>query len=230
MFFLNMSRFTACAFGIVLLLAIQLTIADDVPESESESEVEENSAGWNVRFPLPTVTLKGRNRVDILFQIDGLDMVRLLETKAVIRFVSTHPDIVFVSKVIPLEDLEDGVYVGLLGLYPVGHAAGNAEIYVEIAMGTEIEKSSQTFKVTVDKTDTSTLLSIVKFLVGSNITHILYVLLFFNFGVVINVKNVKTVFENPRGVIIAIVLNVLMIPVVSNIHFSKLIHHPISQK
>lgn len=224
--FLSMSKFTVCVFGIALLLSIQSTIADDDSDGEPELEIEEIQPDWMVRFPIDSLTLEAGNRAELVFQLVGLDTIHLLETKAEIRVISSHPDIVYVSKVIPLDEIDDGIWIGLLGIFPV--AIGTAEIYVEICIGTEIEKSSQTLNVTVEKSELSTIESIVKYLIGEDVSQILHVLLFFNFGIMINLKNVKTVFRKPYGIIIALVLNVLMIPVVSNSFFSKLIDHPIN--
>lgn len=168
---------------------------------------------WTAKFDPPWAGLSIGMNEKFILTIKNLN-TKNLDPKA-IRVFSSNTDVVSIAEETIFKKIKGGALNGTFEVVPVG--LGEATLFVEITRGKTTEQSPRTMKVMVRRNRLPSVASMIaRYLHSADITYYFFVFLFFNFGVILSVENLKSIMIRPTGVFIAFVLIFLLVPVVSN--------------
>lgn len=170
----------------------------------------ENEVDWTVEFDQIHIIYMGRSK-NFNFTINNLNKTELIESVAMVQLVSSNPEIVHVSKIVPLEELNEDSWRGTSTVQSI--SLGSANISVQITRHSEIVVSLEKMTIIVDRKPIFNPTSRYYL----HINRIFDISLSFIFGTALNVKNLKNVIQNPFGAVCAFLLNFILLPLVRNI-------------
>lgn len=170
----------------------------------------ENEVHWTVEFDQIHIIYMGRLK-NFNFTINNLNKTELIESVATIKLVSSNPEIVHVSKIVPLDEINEDSWRGTSTVQPV--SLGSANISVQITRHSEIEVSSEKMTIIVDRKPIFDPAS--RYFLHVN--RIFDISLSFIFGTALNVKNLKNMIKTPFGAVFSFLLNFTLLPLVRNI-------------
>lgn len=192
-----MLKFLVCLLGVFSVLSLSV----------------EADPKWTVKFDPPWAGLSIGVNEKFILSIKNLN-TKNFDPKAV-RVFSSDPDIVSISEETDLKKMRGGSLNGTFEVVPLG--LGDATIYVEIVRGKITELSPVNMKVMVHRNRVKNIAThIARYLHSKDISYYFFVFLFFNFGVIVSIENLKSIILRPTGVLVTFLLTFLLVPVVSN--------------
>lgn len=186
--------------GVVFLISNHLANAQSVAE-------------WEADFHHELHAIDLGEEVDLNLNLKNLNTSHLIELNAVIRVVSSHPEYLQVSKIIPLDEIENGEWSG--SFKAVAITLGCSNISVEIIGSNNFrEQSSAHLEITVYR-DYSLIYNLIDAALLQNFDLIFKIVLFTLFGLALNLSKVKDAFRNPSALGIGFFWDLLLLPLVS---------------
>lgn len=138
----------------------------------------------------------------------------LIQSNSVISVGNSNPNVVKISKVIPLHEVQNGSWKGNSTVTPI--RLGISSVSVEILRTNKSwEQSSNSIKIAIERNRVEVDVGIFNILFFSKrFAYIFCGILFTCAGIALDLNEVKAVLRNPIGISIAILLNFLL-PLVS---------------
>lgn len=178
---------------VLLLIAIQYTQASE----------------WKVNFENESYTMYMGESKKFFLSIKNLNKIELLESNATIRLLSLK-NILRVTTEIPVVDIEDDEWTGSFNVDAL--FIGKSSIYVEVQNNqSAVENSSQQMIISIKHKGISNELFLKCFNI---IASVFYFVMYVNTGIVLDLKQVKSIIRNPWRPFIALTCNFIITPLV----------------
>ena len=169
---------------------------------------------WEVKFENETCSIPMGDSKNVSVIITHLNKTDLIASNATIRIVSDRK-ILHVSKIIPIDEIEGDKWSGFFEIEAI--FIGSAKVFVEIMTENTIEKSSQRMQINVKQKH---IVNGVFVKVFNACVIVFYFIMQVHFGVVLDLKKVKSIVQKPLRPFAAFVCNYTLIPLVSWSHKS----------
>lgn len=181
----------------------------------------EDTDKWEVEFSCSTHSINLGVPEDINLSINNLNTIRFTESNSTIQVVSRDPGTVEISKIISLDEINDGRWNGSFTAIP--NALGTANVFVEIVfLRAEscyiIEVSSKSMEITVLRNHN--MIDINRWFSPQfcfYLMHIFFVLGNVAFGAALDLGKLKAIFQYPIVLFVIFLFDFFLFPFVSNI-------------
>lgn len=194
------------AQSIVYFVGFLFLVSNHLANGQSPAE-------WRADFYYAFHSFSLGDETDFNLYLKNLNTTRLVELDAVIRVVSSHPDYVQVTKIIPLHEIVDSRWNGSFTAVAVG--VGLSKISVEITASNSFwERSSAYLELMVNR-NPLIIVTLLEDVFSRNFSLVLDILVFIIFGLALKLNEVKDAFNKPIGLAIGFVWDLLLLPMVS---------------
>lgn len=180
----------------------------------------EDADKWEVEFSYSTQSINLGEPEDINLSIYNLNMQRLTESNATIQVISRDPGIMKISKIISLDEINDGRWNGSFTAIP--NTLGIANVFVEIVFlhaesCSIIEVSPKSMEIKVLRNHN--IIDINRWFSPQfyfYLMHIFFVLGNVAFGAALDLDKLRAIFQYPIVLFVIFLFDFFLFPFVSN--------------